>query len=101
MAERGPVFIGGQSAIYSKIASSLNYPPLARENTIQGRVLILFTIDENGNVSDFKVMSGIGWGCDKAALEVVKNLPHNWVPAMKDGKPIRTQRIMPIRFVLG
>jgi len=99
--DQAPVYIGGDRAMFQHIASNIEYPPLARENNIQGRVVVSFEIDESGNAVNFKVEKGIGWGCDEAALKVVQYLPAKWSPAKLDGKPIRTRYKIPIRFVLG
>lgn len=96
-----PVYIGGEFSMMQHIAMELEYPPMARENNIQGRVVISLEIDENGNTSNYKIESGIGHGCDEAALKVVKSLPNGWTPALNNGKKARVKMTVPIRFVLG
>lgn len=99
--DQPPVYIGGDMAMFQFIGQNLEYPALARENNIQGRILISFDIDETGKAVNIKVDKGIGWGCDEAALKVIQDLPAQWFPAKLNGKPIRTHHVVPIRFVLG
>lgn len=96
-----PVYIGGEFSMMEWIAQELEYPAMARENNIQGRVVISFEIDENGKTSNYKIESGIGYGCDEAALKVVQSLPNGWTSASDKGENVRVKMIIPIRFVLG
>lgn len=60
---------GGNRALRKKIS----YPKKALENGIEGRVSIQFFINENGKTSDFKVIEGIGYGCDEAVIKAIQN----------------------------
>ncbi|MDX5321665.1 MAG: TonB family protein [Bacteroidota bacterium] len=96
-----PIYLGGEATLMYHVSNTLEYPPLARENNIQGRVVVSFTVDEKGEMVDVKIDKGIGWGCDEAALKAVKNLPNRWIPATSEGKPVRVRYNLPLRFVLG
>ena len=100
VVEDPPAFPGGEAAMMKYIADNLEYPPLARENNIQGRVVIQFVVDENGKITDAKVVKGIGWGCDEAAPKVVNSMPR-WKPGKQRNKAVRVRYVLPIRFVLG
>ena len=92
--EQMPKLIGGLGALQKKI----NYPDRAAKAGIEGRVTIQFIVTEDGNVEDPKVIRGIGGGCDKEALRVVKEA--KFKPGRQRGKPVRVQYSLPIRFRL-
>ena len=92
-----PEFIGGQKALAKYLKSNLKYPLSAQENNIQGKVYISFVVEKNGNLSDLKIIKGIGNDCDEEAMRVLKSSPA-WKPGMADGKPVRTSYILPVSF---
>jgi TonB family protein len=98
--ELAPEYQGGQKALGKFLGSRLRYPVRARENKIQGKVYIGFVIEKNGSLSDFKVIRGIGGGCDEEAIRVLKLSPL-WKPGYSNGKPVRTSYTLPITFQLG
>ena len=98
--ELAPEFQGGQKALIKFIASKLRYPVRAKENKVQGKVYIAFIVEKNGILSDFKVVRGIGAGCDEEAIRVLKLSPI-WKPGYATGKPVRTSYTLPIIFQLG
>jgi TonB family protein len=74
------------------------YPMMARKLGREGRVVLKLTIDEKGNLSDVEVIDKAGYGFTEAAVEAVKR--STFLPAKKDGKPIASQALLPIRFRL-
>lgn len=92
--ENMPELKGGLAALQKKI----NYPDMARKAGIEGRVIIQFIVNENGEVEDPKVVRGIGGGCDEEALRVVKEA--EFEPGQQRGKPVRVQYSLPITFQL-
>ena len=97
VVEQMPEFQGDMVAYLSK---QLIYPPLARDNNIQGKVFIQFVVNEDGSVSNAKVIRGIGSGCDAEALRVVNSMP-KWKPGKQNGKAVKVYYTLPIRFLLG
>lgn len=95
-----PEYRGGSKALAMFIASRLRYPAKARENRVQGKVYISFVIEKNGSLSEFKVIKGIGSGCDEEAIRVMKSSP-NWKPGAVKGFPVRTSYILPVSFQLA
>jgi len=61
---------------------------------------ISFVVDSKGNVTDVKVLRGIGGGCDEEAIRVVKAMPQ-WHPGKQNGKNVRVLYNMPIYFKLN
>ncbi|HNW70301.1 MAG TPA: energy transducer TonB [Bacteroidales bacterium] len=99
VVEKMPCYPGGDSARIKFLAENIVYPQAAKEKGIQGVVYISFVIDEKGQVEDVRVLRGIGGGCDEEAMRIVKLMP-NWIPGKSDGKNVRVQFNMPIRFTL-
>ena len=107
--DRPPVYIGGSGFINECFSDSIKYPQDARENLIMGTFYVLFIIDQDGNTSNFKTVSGktpekdsFKMGSLRAeAVRVVKLIPPNWLPGILNGKPVKVECVMPIRFVLN
>jgi protein TonB len=74
------------------------YPMMARKLGREGKVVLMLTIDENGNLLNAEVMDKAGYGFTEAAVEAVKK--STFLPAKKDGKPIASRALLPIRFRL-
>jgi len=69
-----PIYLGGNKAFREFIYSNLKYPKKALEAKVEGIVLVRYSINYKGKVVDAKVKKGIGHGCDKEALRIVKLL---------------------------
>jgi TonB family protein len=95
-----PEFPGGLDAFGKYLGHNIHYPADARLNATQGRVIISFIVNKDGNLTDIKVARGIGDGCDQEALRVI-NLSPPWKPGMQGGKPVRVAYSVPISFTLG
>jgi TonB family protein len=95
--ELAPEYQGGQKALARFIESRIRYPARARENKIQGKVYIGFIVEKNGSLSDFKVIRGVGGGCDEEAIRLLKSSPL-WKPGYANAKPVRTSYILPVTF---
>lgn len=99
IVETQPSFPGGTAAMYKYLGNSTKYPPMARDNNIQGRVYVSFVVEKNGSITDVKVLRGIGGGCDEEALRVVKAMP-KWSAGKQRGKAVRVRFNLPIVFTL-
>jgi protein TonB len=98
-AEEMPEFPGGMSAWAKYLYKNLQYPAVARENNIQGRVTLSFVVERNGEITNIKVLKGIGAGCDEEAIRVLKKSPL-WKPGKQNGKTVRVSYVIPIVFRL-
>jgi TonB family protein len=85
------------SAFADWIGGELIYPESALKSNVQGKVLVGFTIDTAGNVTNVYVANGISEELDAEAIRIVSASPQ-WTPAYKDGKPISVSYKMPITF---
>lgn len=99
VVESMPKFPGGPGAMNRYLGNNIEYPQMARESGINGRVFVTFVVETDGRVTDIKVLRGIGGGCDEEAVRVVKNMP-KWDPGKQRGKPVRVQFNLPIKFTL-
>ena len=96
-----PTFNGGDANEFSKwVIAHLEYPAEARAAGKQGRVMVKFTVNEDGKVSDVSVLRGIDPALDAEAVRVVNSSP-NWKPGEKDGKKVPATYTFPIIFQLS
>ena len=94
-----PEYPGGEEALMRFLQQNIKYPDMARKQDVQGRVVIRFIVDANGNINEVKLFRGIGFGCDEEAVRVVKMMPA-WKPGRNDGKPVSVYFDLPIHFSL-
>ena len=94
VVEQMPELIGGLASLNKHIT----YPEMARRAQIEGRVIVEFIIDKEGNVNNPKIIRGIGGGCDEVALSAVQKV--KFKPGMQRGKPVLVRYSMPINFTL-
>ena len=97
--ESDPEFPGGIDALYKFIQDNMHYPQLALENGIEGRVYVTFVVEEDGSISNVRVLRDIGGGCGAEAVRVVNMMP-SWTPANQRGKTVRCQYNLPVNFTL-
>ncbi|MFN1835177.1 TonB family protein [Balneola sp. MJW-20] len=95
VVEEMPKLIGGIKSISSKI----QYPESARRAGIEGRVIVQFIVNKNGDVEDAEVVRGIGGGADEEALRVIRDA--KFEPGVQRGRPVRVQFSMPVVFKLS
>ncbi|GAB3268781.1 hypothetical protein GCM10027347_38430 [Larkinella harenae] len=98
--EKQPEFKGGMAGLGRFLSSTLRYPVEAQQKKVQGRVLVTFTIDADGHVSDVKVIRGIGYGADEEAMRVVKATDGKWTPGIQRGRKVNVRYTMPLNFAL-
>ena len=99
IVEEMPEFPGGQTALRSFIAATVQYPAIAMENGIQGKVFVNFVVGKDGNVTDAKIARGVDPSLDNEALRVVNSLP-KWKPGKQKGEPVNVSYTVPINFQL-
>ncbi len=95
--EQMPMFPGGDSAVAKYIESTIKYPESAKQNKINGRVLVSFNVSKTGQVENVKLVKGIGGGCDEEAIRAVSKMP-DWLPGLLNGNPVKVRYVMPVIF---
>ena len=100
IVEQKPTFQGGDANTFTKwVFSKIIYPEIAKENGVQGRVTLQFTIETDGSVKNVKVLRGVDSSLDKEAIRVVSSSP-KWKPGMQRNKPVRVKYTFPVVFQL-
>ncbi len=100
IVEQKPTFQGGDANTFTKwVFSKIVYPEIAKENGVQGRVTLQFTIETDGSVKNVKVLRGVDSSLDKEAVRVVSSSP-KWAPGMQRNKPVRVKYTFPVVFQL-
>ena len=85
------------------IYSHIKYPAIARDNGIEGTVIVQFVVDKDGRVSESQVLRDVGGGCGAEAQRIVKlmnEMPEKWTPGKQRGIPVRVMFTLPVRFKL-
>lgn len=90
-------FPGGVEAMKKFLSENLKYPDEAFKDGIEGRVLVGFGIDEDGNLTDIAVKRRVNPYFDAEAVRVVRAMP-KWIPAKKDGQKVKSHFTVPIVF---
>jgi protein TonB len=99
VVEEMPMFPGGDAELLKYIAEHTNYPEVAKENNIQGRVIVRFCVTSKGGVSQVSVLKGVDPELDTEAVRVVNSLPA-FKPGKQGGKPVPVWYMVPITFTL-
>ena len=97
--EQMPQFPGGEAALMKYLQSHINYPPMAAENNVQGRVVVQFVVDKTGKVGEVKVVRSVDKDLDKEAVRVCKSLP-KFTPGRQNGQPVSAWYTLPVTFKL-
>ncbi len=97
--QKPPSFPGGEAELLKYLAENIKYPPLARENNIQGQVVLSFVVGKRGEITDVTIIKDIGGGCGKEAVRVVESMPR-WIPGEANGNPVKVRFVLPVRFKL-
>ncbi len=84
---------------FKTLMQDIQYPEIARKASVEGRVIVQFVVNEQGNVEDVVVTRGIGAGCDEEAVRVVSEA--KFTPGMQDGKAVPVRMTLPITFKLA
>jgi protein TonB len=99
VVEEMPMFPGGEPALMKFIGEHTQYPEIAKENNIQGKVIVRFCVTPKGGVSQVSVLKGVDPELDKEAMRVVTTLPA-FKPGKQGGKPVPVWYMVPIAFTL-
>jgi len=99
VVEEMPSFPGGEDALLLYIREHTQYPEIAKENNIQGKVTVRFCVTSKGSIDKASVMKGVDPELDKEAIRVVQSLP-KFNPGKQGGKPVPVWFSVPINFVL-
>lgn len=100
LVEEKPSFNGGDANEFSKwVNSKLVYPEIAKENGVQGRVTLSFTVEKDGSVTNVRVLRGVDPSLDDEAVRVVKSSP-KWKPGKQRDRTVKVTYTFPVIFQL-
>ena len=88
---------GGQGAIVAAIQKAVRYPPMALRNQVEGRIFASFTVNPQGDVTDVKVVKGLGSGLDEETIRAIKTLP-KFRPGKQNGRAVSVSFTVPITY---
>jgi protein TonB len=91
---------GGMEGWAKFLQKNLRYPAVARENNVQGRVILNFVVEKDGTLSNIKIARGLGSGLDEESVRVLK-LAKPWKPGIQNGHPVRVAYSIPFNFQLA
>ncbi|MGA2406569.1 MAG: energy transducer TonB [Bacteroidales bacterium] len=94
-----PMFPGGDEAFLKFKTENIKYLPEVKSLGIEGTVLVRFWIEENGSVSNIKIMQGVSPSLDAEAIRVTKLMPA-WEPGKENGKPVKFVSMTNFDFLL-
>jgi protein TonB len=97
--EQMPQFPGGEAALMKYLQSHIQYPAMAAENNVQGRVVVQFVVDKTGKVGEVKVVRSVDKDLDKEAVRVCKSLP-KFTPGRQNGQAVSVWYTLPVTFKL-
>ena len=97
--ESMPMFPGGDIALRAYLRDSVAYPAKAKEEGIMGNVVVGFTVEADGTITEVRVLRSIDPMLDEEALRVVRSMP-KWIPGQIVGKATRMKYQVPVKFRL-
>lgn len=95
-----PMFKGGDiNKFRDWVQKRTNYPQIAIDNKIQGRILLTFIVEPDGNVTNVTVLKSVDPLIDNEAVKSIESSP-KWTPGYQRGKPVRVRYSMWLSFVI-
>ncbi len=99
IVETMPEPVGGWVAFYKILQKQTKYPRQAQRTGTRGKVFVEFTVNNKGELSHFKVIKGIGNGCDEEACRVLRLT--KWKAGKQRGRPVNVKMVQPMSFSLN
>jgi protein TonB len=87
-------------ALLEFIYSKLKYPELARQNEIEGKVVVGFVVSKSGKITNIKIVRDIGGGCGEAVSKILEGMP-TWEPGRQKGRKVEVRYNLPVTFKLN
>ena len=100
LVDEMPSFPGGLEELYKWIDNNVQYPAIAWENGIEGRVILKFIVEKDGSLRDSTVIHSVHPMLDREALRLVGQMP-KWNPGKRAGVPVRVRYCLPMKFKIG
>ena len=94
-----PEFPGGMQGLFEYMQNNVNYPKEAKNQKIEGRVIVSFIVEKDGSISDVHPLTAVHPLLDKEAMRLVNEIPR-WKPGTEKGKAVRVSFALPVSFKL-
>ena len=100
LVETMPEFNGGQEGLFNYLQNNLVYPKKAKENGIEGTVVVNFVVGTDGQTRNVKILNSVNQLLDAEAVRVVRVMP-KWTPGYQKGEKVSVSYNLPIKFSLS
>ncbi|GAB3662694.1 energy transducer TonB [Hymenobacter agri] len=88
---------GGQLAIVAAIQKAVRYPAIALRNGVEGKVFVSFVVNPKGEVTDVKIVKGLGSGLDEETIRAINTLPR-FIPGKQNGREVSVAFTVPVTY---
>lgn len=100
VVEEMPIYPGGNGELLKFLTQNIKYPPEAVAKKLEGRVIVVFIVNEDGSVSDVDIARSVDPLLDAEAMRVVNSMPI-WTPGKQKGINVAVKYTVPVTFNLG
>ncbi|MDY3848166.1 MAG: energy transducer TonB, partial [Prevotella sp.] len=100
VVDKMPSFPGGNAALFEYLSNNIQYPKVAEENRMEGRVIVTFVVEKDGSISNAKLARSVSEELDAEAIRVVSSMP-KWQPGSQNGEPVSVMFTVPVIFRLS
>ncbi|GAA4782533.1 hypothetical protein GCM10023231_07760 [Olivibacter ginsenosidimutans] len=94
-----PSFQGGMRAFYQWVSTHYKYPKEAVKQGVSGALHLSFIVNEDGSLSDIRLLRDLGYGTGEEAIRMLKECP-KWLPGIINGKAVKVAYSLPIKLNL-
>ncbi|RKS02153.1 MULTISPECIES: energy transducer TonB [unclassified Flavobacterium] len=95
-----PLYPGGMKRFYEYVVNNFNRPEIEEDGEVTLSVIMSFVIEKDGSLTDIKAVRSTDYKLEKEAIRLLKASKVKWSPGIKDGKPVRTLFMLPIKVKL-
>ena len=97
MVDQSAKFQDGYNSIIKFVQENIKFPAEAKENNVNGKLMLSVVVEKDGSLSNITVKKGLGYGLDEEIVRIIKMMP-KWQPAQHKGKTVRQSQTILIPF---
>jgi len=98
--DRPALYFGSRMEVDNFVRHHMNYPNTALEKYIEGKVIIGIVINDKGIAENYYLARGVEQSLNKEALRVVMDFKGKWIPAIYNGKTVKSVYFQAVYFTL-
>lgn len=95
--EESPAFPGGDKALSKYLAEKISCPSNPAEPSNQTNLFVHFVVEEDGSISNVRLVREMGDGCAEEAIRGIESMPR-WTPGKNGGETVRVGYILMLKF---